>query len=230
MRRSKHRVQYAVPLPNMREQTESSDALSVTAADVDAAAERLTGVVGSSPLQLCKRLSERYAAEVYLKREDLQEVRSFKLRGAYNKMSTLSRDEAARGVVCASAGNHAQGVAYACSLLGIAGTVFMPAITPMQKIDRVRHFGRDLVEVRLVGESYDDASQAAHEYADATGRAFVHPFDDPATIAGQGTVGRELLEQMRGCPDVVVVGIGGGGLIGGIATYLHEHCPDVTVI
>jgi len=214
----------------MREQTESSDALSVTAADVDAAAERLTGVVGSSPLQLCKRLSERYAAEVYLKREDLQEVRSFKLRGAYNKMSTLSRDEAARGVVCASAGNHAQGVAYACSLLGIAGTVFMPAITPMQKIDRVRHFGRDLVEVRLVGESYDDASQAAHEYADATGRAFVHPFDDPATIAGQGTVGRELLEQMRGCPDVVVVGIGGGGLIGGIATYLHEHCPDVTVI
>src|SRR5437588_5290798 len=171
--------------------------MTVTAKDIDAAAARLTGVVAPSPLQHSKRLSERYEAEVYLKREDLQEVRSFKLRGAYNKMSTLPPDEAARGVVCASAGNHAQGVAYACTLLGIPGTVFMPAITPMQKIDRVRHFGRDLVEVRLVGDSYDDASQAAHAFAESSGRVFVHPFDDPATIAGQGTVGRELLEQMR---------------------------------
>jgi len=213
----------------MREELRTSGEVTVTAADIDAAAARLTGVVAPSPLQLCKRLSERYGAEVYLKREDLQEVRSFKLRGAYNKMSTLPPDEAARGVVCASAGNHAQGVAYACTLLGIPGTVFMPAITPMQKIDRVRHFGRDLVEVRLVGDSYDDASQAAHEFAAGSGRAFVHPFDDPATIAGQGTVAKELLEQMRGCPEVVVAGIGGGGLISGIATYLAEHCPDAAI-
>jgi threonine dehydratase len=214
----------------MAQPAERSETFGVTSADIDAAAARLTGVVAESPLQLCKRLSDRYQAEVYLKREDLQEVRSFKLRGAYNKMSTLAREEAERGVVCASAGNHAQGVAYACSLLGIHGTVFMPAITPMQKIDRVRHFGGDLVEVRLVGDSYDDASQAAHEFADRSGRAFVHPFDDPATIAGQGTVGREIHAQMRGCADVVVVGIGGGGLISGIATYLTEHCPDVTIV
>lgn len=214
----------------MAEQTARSEVLSVTAADIDAAAVRLTGVVDESPLQLCKRLSERFQAEVYLKREDLQEVRSFKLRGAYNKMSALTREEAERGVVCASAGNHAQGVAYACSLLGIRGTVFMPAITPMQKIDRVRHFGRALVDVQLVGESYDDASQAAHEFAESARRAFVHPFDDPATIAGQGTVGKEILDQMRGCPDVVVVGVGGGGLISGIATYLTEHCQGVTVV
>jgi threonine dehydratase len=214
----------------MREQLERSEGLSVSAADIDAAAARLTGVVGESPLQLCKRLSERFGAEVYLKREDLQEVRSFKLRGAYNKMTTLAREEAVRGVVCASAGNHAQGVAYACSLLGIPGTVFMPAITPMQKIDRVRHFGGELVEVRLVGDSYDDASHAAHEFAASSGRAFVHPFDDPATIAGQGTVGKEIAEQLRGCPDVVVVAVGGGGLISGIATYLAEHCPQARVV
>ena len=191
---------------------------------------RVYDVARESPLELARGLSRRLGHRLYLKREDLQEVRSFKLRGAYNKMSTLPRADAARGVVCASAGNHAQGVAYACSLLGIAGTVFMPAITPMQKIDRVRHFGRDLVEVRLVGDSYDDASQAAHEFAESSGRAFVHPFDDPATIAGQGTVGRELLEQMRGCPDVVVVSVGGGGLISGISTYLARHCPGVTMI
>jgi threonine dehydratase len=213
----------------MREQMESFADLAVTAADIDAAAERLEGVVGRSPLQLCKRLSEELGAEVYLKREDLQEVRSFKLRGAYNRMRALTPEDAARGVVCASAGNHAQGVAYACTLLGVQGTVFMPVITPTQKIDRVRHFGGDRVEVRLVGESYDDASAAAHEFAESSGRAFVHPFDDPLTIAGQGTVGKEILEQIDGCPDVVLAAVGGGGLISGIATYLAEHCPAAAI-
>lgn len=202
----------------------------VVAAEIDVAAERLAGVVEASPLELNNRLSEQFGAQVYLKREDLQEVRSFKLRGAYYKMAALTAEEAARGVVCASAGNHAQGVARACTLLGIRGTVFMPVITPHQKIDRVRHFGGDLVDVELVGESYDEAGVAAERFSERTDRVFVHPFNDMATIAGQGTIAREIVQQLGGCPDVVLVAVGGGGLIGGIATYLGERCEGVVVI
>ncbi len=197
---------------------------------IDEAAVRLAPVVVRTPLEICKRLSERYGARVLLKREDRQEVRSFKIRGAYNRVASLSAEERARGVVCASAGNHAQGVAFACARLGIRATVFMPAVTPLQKIERVQHFGRDRVEVRLLGDSYDDASAAAQAHCDERGAVFIHPFDDPLTIAGQGTIGRELVEELGVPPDVLVAGIGGGGLISGIAAYLKSHRPAMAVI
>jgi len=190
---------------------------------IDDAAERIAPVLARTPLQPSKRLSERYGARVLLKREDLQEVRSFKIRGAYNRIARLSPDEAARGVVCASAGNHAQGVAYACAALDIRATIFMPTVTPLQKIERVQHFGKERVAVHLVGDSYDDAGQAALEHCRAQGAVFVHPFDDPLTIAGQGTIAREILEELGSAPDVLVAAIGGGGLISGIAAYLKAQ-------
>ena len=177
-------------------------------------------MLARTPLQPSKRLSDLYGARVLLKREDLQEVRSFKIRGAYNKIARLTPEEAARGVVCASAGNHAQGVAFACAALGIRATVFMPAVTPLQKIERVQHFGKAGVAVHLVGDTYDDASQAAREHCRVQGAVFVHPFDDPLTIAGQGTIARELVEELGAAPDVVVAAVGGGGLISGLASYL----------
>jgi threonine dehydratase len=197
---------------------------------VDEAAARLAPVVVRTPLEICKRLSERHGARVLLKREDRQEVRSFKIRGAYNLVASLSAEERARGVVCASAGNHAQGVAFACARLGIRATVFMPAVTPLQKIERVQHFGREWVEVRLLGDSFDDASAAAQAHCGERGAVFVHPFDDQRTIAGQGTIGRELVEELGAPPDVLVAGIGGGGLISGIAAYLKSHRPAMAVI
>jgi threonine dehydratase len=197
---------------------------------IDEAAVRLAPVVVRTPLEICKRLSERYGARVLLKREDRHEVRSFKIRGAYNRVASLSAEERARGVVCASAGNHAQGVAFACARLGIRATVFMPAVTPLQKIERVQHFGRERVEVRLLGDSFDDASAAAQAHCEERGAVFVHPFDDPLTIAGQGTIGRELVEELGAPPDVLVAAIGGGGLISGIAAYLKSHRPATVVI
>ena len=197
---------------------------------IDEAAARLAPVVVRTPLEMCKRLSERHGARVLLKREDRQEVRSFKIRGAYNKIASLSAGECARGVVCASAGNHAQGVAFACAKLGIRAMVFMPATTPLQKIERVQQFGRDLVEVRLLGDSYDDANAAAQAFCEERGAVFVHPFDDPLTIAGQGTIGRELVAELGTPPDVLVAGIGGGGLISGIAAFLKSVNPDMVVI
>ncbi|HEX6351297.1 MAG TPA: threonine ammonia-lyase IlvA [Candidatus Dormibacteraeota bacterium] len=187
-------------------------------------------VLARTPLEPCKRLSERFGARVLLKREDLQEVRSFKIRGAYNKISRLSAEEAARGVVCASAGNHAQGVAYACATLGIEATVFMPAVTPLQKIERVQHFGKDRVAVHLVGDTYDDASQAAREHCRQRGAVFVHPFDDPLTIAGQGTIAREVVAELGAAPDLVLAAVGGGGLISGLAGYLKSEGASSRVV
>jgi threonine dehydratase len=197
---------------------------------IDEAAARLAPVLVRTPLEMCKRLSERHGARVLLKREDRQEVRSFKIRGAYNKVASLSAKERSRGVVCASAGNHAQGVAFACARLAIRATVFMPAVTPLQKIERVLHFGREWVEVRLLGDSYDDADAAAQAHCEEQGAVFVHPFDDPLTIAGQGTIARELVEELGAPPDLLVAGIGGGGLISGIAGYLKTRRPAAVVI
>lgn len=197
--------------------------------EVDAAARRLDGIVARTPLQASKRLSTSYGARVFIKREDLQEVRSFKIRGAYNKIASLSAEERARGVVCASAGNHAQGVAFACSDLKITATIFMPAITPTQKIDRVRHFGGEFIEIRLIGNSYDDASAAAQAHCQRQHAVFVHPFDDRLTIAGQGTIGKEIHEDLAGGVDVVVAAVGGGGLISGVATYLKQQDPGIAV-
>jgi threonine dehydratase len=196
---------------------------------IEEAAVRLAPVIFRAPLQRSNRLSKRYGADILIKREDLQEVRSFKIRGAYNRIDSLSPEERERGVVCASAGNHAQGVAYACKALGIRATIFMPEITPTQKIDRVKHFGGALVEIRLVGDSYDDANAAAQALCAERTAVFVHPFDDALTIAGQGTIGKELHDELGDRLDVVVTGVGGGGLASGIASYLDRCSPATRV-
>ena len=192
----------------------------VTAADVDAAAERLSGVVAPSPLQLNARLSAATGAQVYLKREDLQPVRSYKVRGAYNLMAQLPPEQRAAGVVCASAGNHAQGVALSCQLLGIRGTVYLPRTTPRQKRDRIAELGRGELTIELVGDTYDDASLEAVAYAASTDAVLIPAFDDPRTIAGQGTVVSELAAQLGSLPEVLVLPVGGGGLLAGAVAWL----------
>lgn len=203
--------------------------MAVTLQQIEQAAQGLEGMVMKTPLQLNKRLSAKYAANVYVKREDLQEVRSFKIRGAYNKMNNLSPDERSRGVVCASAGNHAQGVAWCCNHLKIKGAIFMPAISPNQKVDRVKHFGGEFIEVKLVGNNFDEAMAAAKEYESKENAVFVHPFNDEMVVAGQGTIAKEIYEKLEGNVDVVVACLGGGGLVSGIASYMKEKKPDTKV-
>ena len=176
------------------------------------------------------RLSERIGGEVWLKREDLQAVRSYKLRGAYNLISQLTETERATGVVCASAGNHAQGLAFACSALGVRGTVFLPKTTPRQKRDRIAALGGEHVTVELVGDTYDEASTAASSRAVETGATVVPAFDDERTVAGQGTVIAEAISQLETLPDVVVVPVGGGGLMAGTIAWLRERHPSVRVV
>jgi threonine dehydratase len=207
-----------------------SIALALTAASVAGAAERLRSVVRRTPVERSERLSDDLSTTVWLKREDLQVGRSYKVRGAYNLISSLSPEERARGVVCASAGNHAQGVAFSCRALGVRGRVFLPSATPRQKRERITAIGGSWVELVVAGATYDDASAAALESSAASGAVLVHPFDDPHTIAGQGTVAMELHEQ---CPEpfrTVVVPVGGGGLIAGMALWLRERCPGVRLI
>ena len=211
--------------------TEGSGPLSsFSAADVDAAARRIAGVVTPTPLQLSDRLSATTGANVYLKREDLQTVRSYKLRGAYNLLVQLSDQELAAGVVCSSAGNHAQGFAYACRTLGIRGRVYVPAKTPKQKRDRIRYHGGEFIELIVGGSTYDLAAEAALADVERTGATLVPPFDDPRTMAGQGTIAVEILSQLDGEPDLVVVPVGGGGCIAGITTYLAERTSKTSVL
>jgi threonine dehydratase len=202
----------------------------LTAADVDAAATRIAGVVTPTPLQLSDRLSATTGANVYLKREDLQTVRSYKLRGAYNLLVQLSDQELAAGVVCSSAGNHAQGFAYACRTLGIRGRVYVPAKTPKQKRDRIRYHGWEYIELCVGGSTYDLAAEAALADVERTGATLVPPYDDPRTMAGQGTIAVEILSQLDGEPDLVVVPVGGGGCIAGITTYLAERTSQTSVL
>jgi threonine dehydratase len=203
---------------------------SLSAADVDGAATRIAGVVTPTPLQLSDRLSATTGANVYLKREDLQTVRSYKLRGAYNLLVQLSDEELAAGVVCSSAGNHAQGFAYACRTLGIRGRVYVPAKTPKQKRDRIRYHGGEFIELIVGGSTYDLAAEAALADVERTGATLVPPFDDPRTMAGQGTIAVEILSQLDGEPDLVVVPVGGGGCIAGITTYLAERTSRTSVL
>jgi threonine dehydratase len=203
---------------------------SLSAADVDAAATRIAGVVTPTPLHLSDRLSATTGANVYLKREDLQTVRSYKLRGAYNLLVQLSDQELAAGVVCSSAGNHAQGFAYACRTLGIRGRVYVPAKTPKQKRDRIRYHGGEFIELIVGGSTYDLAAEAALADVERTGATLVPPFDDPRTMAGQGTIAVEILSQLDGEPDLVVVPVGGGGCIAGITTYLAERTSKTSVL
>lgn len=198
--------------------------------DITVASHALKDVVTRTPLQFNAILSERYRCNVYLKREDLQVVRSFKLRGAYYMMQTLTAAEREKGVVCASAGNHAQGVAYACKHLHVQGKIFMPSTTPRQKVTQVQLFGGENVEIILTGDTFDDAYREAVRYGEAQGMTFVHPFDDPHVIAGQGTVGAEILQDISETVDYLFVSIGGGGLASGVGTYVKAISPETKLI
>ncbi len=202
----------------------------LTAADIDAAVKRISGVVAPTPLQLSERLSEMIGATVLLKREDLQSVRSYKLRGAYNLLKQLSDEEREAGVVCSSAGNHAQGFAHACRSMQVKGRVYVPRKTPKQKRDRILYHGGDFVELIAVGSTYDLAAAAALEDVARTGATLVPPFDDPRTMAGQGTIAAEILDELEQEPDLVIVPVGGGGCIAGITTYLAERTANTAVL
>ena len=203
---------------------------SLTAADIDAAAQRISGVVTRTPLQFSDRLSGLTGACVYLKREDLQAVRSYKLRGAYNLLMQLTDDEKAAGAVCSSAGNHAQGFALACKSMGVHGRVYAPGKTPKQKRDRIRYHGGEFIELIVGGDTYDLAAEAALADVARTGATLVPPYDDLRTMAGQGTIAVEILEQLGTEPDLVIVPVGGGGCISGITTYLAERTQATAVL
>jgi threonine dehydratase len=197
---------------------------------VDRAYEALSPVATRTPLELCLRHSSAVGARVWLKREDLQVVRSYKVRGAYNLISSLNSRDAAAGVVCASAGNHAQGVAYACARLGVSGRIYVPRTTPRQKRDRIRSLGGSWVELRIDGDTYEDSAELAAADAATSGRFQVPAFDNADIIAGQGTVMREIVEQLDHPPDLVVVPVGGGGLLAGCLEWLAEHHPATPVL
>ncbi|GAB3008788.1 threonine ammonia-lyase IlvA [Niabella terrae] len=193
------------------------------------AAERLKPIVTKTPLQYNSFLSKKYGANIYLKREDLQTVRSYKLRGAYNLISSLPKDVASRGVVCASAGNHAQGFAYSCQQLNIHGVVFMPITTPNQKVQQTEMFGGDKITIKLVGDTYDDCAAAAQAFCEQQNMTFIHPFDDKKIIEGQATVGVEIWDELKNI-DAVIIPIGGGGLAAGVGTYLKTVSPKTRII
>jgi len=198
--------------------------------EILAAAERLQDIVEKTPLTLNRNLSDKYGANIYLKREDLQVVRSYKIRGAFNKISGLSEAEKANGVVCASAGNHGQGVAYACNELAIHCTVFMPTPTPSQKLNQVKNYGGKYVDTVLVGDTFDDAFLEAKKFCGRSEATFIHPFNDAEVIAGQATVGVEILNNIKEPIDYMILPIGGGGLASGISTYFKEHSPETKII
>ncbi|GAB4034466.1 threonine ammonia-lyase [Spirosoma gilvum] len=205
----------------------------VTFPDLDTiylAAKRLQGVAVHTPLQENINLSDRYGASIFLKREDLQVVRSYKIRGAYNKMASLPTEALEKGVVCASAGNHAQGLAYACRKMAVRGTIFMPTTTPNQKIKQVKLFGKEFVEVVLVGDTYDDAFYAAMEFVKTHDSTFVHPFDDVLVMEGQGTVGLEIFKDSNVKIDYLLMAIGGGGLAAGVSTVFKQLSPKTKLI
>ncbi len=213
-----------VPKVNIHEQR------TVDVLNIIKASHRLNGIAEETPLQRNINLSDKYEANVFLKREDLQIVRSYKIRGAYNLMANLTTEQAEKGVVCASAGNHAQGFAYSCRLLGIKGMIFMPIPTPSQKVKRVSQLGKDRVEIILVGDTFDDSSEEALKYAQKHDMVFVPPFNHPLVIEGNGTVGYEILEQFNGHIDYLFLPIGGGGISSGIGTYLKPLSPNTKII
>lgn len=197
--------------------------------DFKQAAERLKKVVNRTPLIFNQNLSKKYQCNVYLKREDLQAVRSYKLRGAYNMMSSLPMAQIQKGVVCASAGNHAQGFAYSCKKLHVHGVVFMPIITPRQKVNQTRMFGGENIEIKLVGDTFDDCAVAAKEFTEENQMTFIPPFDDYRIIEGQGTVGVEIAEDLDSI-DYVFIPVGGGGLSAGVGSYFKTFAPQTKII
>ena len=197
--------------------------------NINAAAEALRKVVLKTPLQFHRKLSEKFQAEIYLKREDLQVVRSYKIRGAFNLIQSLTKEQRDRGVVCASAGNHAQGVAFACKHLDIKGVIYMPAITPKQKINQVEMFGGSNIDTVLVGDTFDECQAHALEYTKENNMVFIPPFDHLKVIEGQGTVGKEILDEQSGI-DYVFVPVGGGGLVSGLGYYFKTLSPQTKII
>lgn len=198
--------------------------------DMIQAQMHLAEVITRTPLQTNRVLSERYGCNLLLKREDLQVVRSFKIRGAYHRIRSLDAGALAKGVVCASAGNHAQGVAYSCQTLGIPGRIYMPSTTPRQKVNQVAFFGGSQIEIILTGDTFDDAYDEAVKASESSGMTFIHPFDDPAIIAGNGTIGKEIMDDSATIPDYVFVTIGGGGLAAGVASYIKAVSPRTKII
>lgn len=210
--------------------TEDSDNYLPKIETVVAAKIILNSIIESTPLQQNRNLSDKFQANIFLKREDLQIVRSYKIRGAFNKIKSLSAAQMKKGIICASAGNHAQGVAYSCQMLGIHGIIYMPSTTPKQKVKQVKMFGKDKAEVILIGDTYDDAYSAAMKECAKSGKAFINPFDDSKIIAGQATVGLEILEQMHTPIDYIFIPIGGGGLISGVGSYVKQMSPNTQII
>ena len=203
--------------------------MEVDIAKITLARHNLNGIVKKTPCMYNESLSKNTGANVYLKREDLQDVRSYKIRGAFSLISQLSPEDKNKGIVCSSAGNHAQGVAFACKKLGIKGTIFMPITTPKQKANKTKKFGEDYVDVKLIGDTFDDALKESTKFSEETGAVFVHPFNDPRVIAGQGTIAHELFEQLQEI-DYIIVPVGGGGLISGIGTYIKQVSPNTKII
>ncbi len=201
-----------------------------TIENIKKAAINIQQVADVTPLSFNLRLSKEYDANISLKREDLQRVRSYKIRGAYNKISSLSKIERDNGIVCASAGNHAQGVAYACNYLGIKGTIYMPAVTPKQKVEQTKLFGESWINVVLEGDTFDDSFLAAKKYCKTESKTFIHPFDDPKIIEGQGTVGLEILNQTQKPIDYIFVPVGGGGLASGLIGVVSAVSPNTKII
>ena len=198
---------------------------------VEAAAEKLKGIASVTPLIRNARYSKQFEANIYFKREDLQEVRSYKIRGAYNKISSLNASQIENEIVCASAGNHAQGVAISCKLLKIKGTIFMPSPTPNQKIEQVKMFGEEYIDVVLVGDTFDDAYDEAIKQSEALSKTFIHPFNDEKVIEGQATVGLEIIDQSKAHPiHYVFVPVGGGGLAAGLSSVFKILSPQTKII
>lgn len=211
----------------MAQQVESK---TISVEEIEQAANTLKTIAIHTPLIQNLLLSDEYEANIWLKREDLQVVRSYKIRGAYNKIESLSESELKNGVVCASAGNHAQGVALACFKKQIKGTIFMPVTTPEQKVTQVNMFGKDFVEVVLEGDTFDDSFAKATEFCGEKNAAFIPPFNDPKIIAGQGTVGKEILDDSSFEIDYLILPVGGGGLSAGIGSYFNALSPRTKII
>ena len=209
---------------------EAQTSSTVSVQNIQEAAHVLKDVAVRTPLMFNNQLSDQSGANVWLKREDLQVVRSYKIRGAYHKIQSLSDKELENGIVCASAGNHAQGVAFACAQKKIKGTIFMPVPTPEQKVKQVKMFGKEYVDVRLVGDTFDDSFEKAMTFSNHQKAAFIPPFDDPKIIEGQGTVGKEILEDAEEPIDYLVVPVGGGGLSAGIGSYFSVLSPSTKII
>ena len=208
----------------------SSHSPVISVENIYKAKVRLKGIAEQTPLMFNYHLSEVYGCRLYLKREDMQVVRSYKIRGAYNKMATMTRKDLANGVVCASAGNHAQGVAFACQKMEVHGKVYMPSVTPRQKVKKVKLFGKEWVDVVLFGDTFDDAYHEAKKDAEENKKVFIHPFNDERIIEGQGTVGLEILEDCDRSLDYVFVAVGGGGLISGLGSYFKQLSPNTRII